>query len=189
MIPARRFAIVAALIAVSLTFERPAHAAPPRRSGVGSPMQYEAGSKWNDTPSGINAAARLVEVVSGQSFDVFLQKRMFGALGLTNTAFLSHGGAVDPGGHQVRPEQGIRFIGGGTGAEGIWSARPSTSEQRRQYWTAEEDTHFCEMLLRGSIYLGRRLHSPSAMSLPTNDACDVRRDFQRTASDARARRH
>ena len=44
---------------------------------LAAPMQYEPGEKWKYTQSGINAAARIVEVVSGQTFDAFLQQRAF----------------------------------------------------------------------------------------------------------------
>src|SRR5690349_5180156 len=49
---------------------------------LAAPMQYEPGAKWSYTQSGINAAARIVEVVSGMTFDVFLQKRLFDPLGM-----------------------------------------------------------------------------------------------------------
>src|SRR5438094_4678310 len=54
---------------------------------LAAPMQYEPGEKWKYTQSGINAAARIVEVVSGMTFDVFLQKRLFDPLGMKNTTF------------------------------------------------------------------------------------------------------
>ena len=38
---------------------------------LAAPMQYEPGEKWKYTQSGINAASRIVEVVSGMTFDVF----------------------------------------------------------------------------------------------------------------------
>ena len=50
-------------------------------------MQYEPGEKWKYTQSGINAAARIVEVVSGMTFDAFLQKRLFDPLGMEDTTF------------------------------------------------------------------------------------------------------
>ena len=50
-------------------------------------MQYEPGAKWQYCQSGINAGARIVEVVSGTSFDAFLQKRLFDPLGMSNTTF------------------------------------------------------------------------------------------------------
>src|SRR5438132_2566713 len=54
---------------------------------LAAPMQYEPGSQWKYTQSGINAAARIVEVVSGMSFDAFLQKRLFDPLGMRDTTF------------------------------------------------------------------------------------------------------
>ena len=54
---------------------------------LAAPMQYEPGEKWKYTQSGINAAARIVEVVSGQTFDAFLQHRLFDPLGMKSTTF------------------------------------------------------------------------------------------------------
>src|SRR6185369_6999735 len=54
---------------------------------LAAPMQYEPGEKWKYTQSGINAAARIVEVVSGMTFDAFLQKRLFDPLGMKHTTF------------------------------------------------------------------------------------------------------
>src|SRR5688572_26295540 len=41
---------------------------------LAAPMQYEPGERWRYTQSGINAASRIVEVVSGMTFDEFTQK-------------------------------------------------------------------------------------------------------------------
>ena len=54
---------------------------------LAAPMQYEPGEKWKHTQSGINAAAHIVEVASGVTFDAFLQKRLFDPLGITNPTF------------------------------------------------------------------------------------------------------
>ena len=54
---------------------------------LAAPMQYEPGARWQYTQSGINAAARIVEVVSGKRFDPFLQQRVFDPLGMKNTTF------------------------------------------------------------------------------------------------------
>src|SRR5437762_3855465 len=54
---------------------------------LATPMQYEPGSQWRYTQSGINAAARIVEVISGMTFDQFVQKRIFDPLGMKNTTF------------------------------------------------------------------------------------------------------
>src|SRR5438093_12750228 len=54
---------------------------------LAAPMQYEPGEQWKYTQSGINAAGRIVEVVSGMTFDAFLQKRLFDPLGMKDTTF------------------------------------------------------------------------------------------------------
>jgi len=54
---------------------------------LAAPMQYEPGAKWKYTQSGINLAGRIVEVVSGLSYDAFLQRRIFGPLGMQDTTF------------------------------------------------------------------------------------------------------
>src|SRR6266568_4238154 len=54
---------------------------------LAAPMQYEPGEKWKYTQSGINAAARIVEIVSGMTFDAFVQKRLFDPLGMKHTTF------------------------------------------------------------------------------------------------------
>jgi CubicO group peptidase (beta-lactamase class C family) len=54
---------------------------------LAAPMKYEPGAKWVYTQSGINLAARIVEVVGGKPFDAFLEERLFGPLGMTSTTF------------------------------------------------------------------------------------------------------
>jgi CubicO group peptidase (beta-lactamase class C family) len=51
------------------------------------PLQFVPGSKWSYCQSSINTAARIVEVVSGQSFPEFLEKRLFQPLGMKDTTF------------------------------------------------------------------------------------------------------
>ena len=50
-------------------------------------MQFEPGTQWKYCQSGINLAGRIVEVVSGLSFNAFLQQRLFDPLGMTDTTF------------------------------------------------------------------------------------------------------
>src|SRR5882724_1533666 len=62
------------------------------------PMQYEPGTRWKDTQSGINATARIIEIASGMPFDVFVQKRIFDPLGMKDTTFYP---ARKPSAHRV----------------------------------------------------------------------------------------
>lgn len=51
------------------------------------PLVFEPGAKWQYCQSGIDTLGRIIEVVSGQSFPEFLEKRLFGPLGMKDTTF------------------------------------------------------------------------------------------------------
>jgi CubicO group peptidase (beta-lactamase class C family) len=52
-----------------------------------SPLQFEPGTKWSYCNPGINTLGRLVEVVSGEEYAAFLQKRILDPLGMKDTTF------------------------------------------------------------------------------------------------------
>ena len=54
---------------------------------VAKPVKFEPGTKWAYCQSGINTAGRIVEVVSGMPFDEFIERRLFGPLGMKDTTF------------------------------------------------------------------------------------------------------
>jgi CubicO group peptidase (beta-lactamase class C family) len=134
---------------------------------LAAPMQYEPGAKWQYTQSGINAAARIVEVVSGMSFDTFLQKRLFDPLGMTNTTFF------------LSDEQRARLVTAyaknkETGALESVPARTDFGVSGHPpkgngglYSTAHDYARFCQMLLNGGTLAGRRYLSPKAMTFLT----------------------
>lgn len=51
------------------------------------PLVYEPGTQWSYSLS-LDLMGRLIEVVSGQAFDAFLDARLFRPLGMTSTAFM-----------------------------------------------------------------------------------------------------
>jgi CubicO group peptidase (beta-lactamase class C family) len=51
------------------------------------PLQFEPGSKWAYSNSGIDTLGRVIEVVAGESYESFLKKRVFDPLGMNDTAF------------------------------------------------------------------------------------------------------
>ena len=51
------------------------------------PLEFEPGSRWAYCNLGIDTLGRVIEVVSGQSYESFLQKRMFEPLGMVDTTF------------------------------------------------------------------------------------------------------
>lgn len=50
------------------------------------PLAFEPGAKWQYSP-GMSVAGRIIEVVSGQPYDTFLQERIFTPLEMKNTTF------------------------------------------------------------------------------------------------------
>jgi CubicO group peptidase (beta-lactamase class C family) len=51
------------------------------------PLQFEPGSKWAYSNSGIDTLGRVIEVVSGEPYEAFLKKRVFDPLGMADTTF------------------------------------------------------------------------------------------------------
>jgi CubicO group peptidase (beta-lactamase class C family) len=51
------------------------------------PLQFEPGTRWSYSNPGIDTLGRIIEVVSGQSYEKFLQTRVFTPLGMTDTTF------------------------------------------------------------------------------------------------------
>jgi len=50
------------------------------------PLMYQPATKWSYS-FGLDVLGRVIEVASGQSFDAFLEERIFGPLGMTSTFF------------------------------------------------------------------------------------------------------
>ena len=54
---------------------------------AGQPLRFEPGTQWAYSNSGIDTLGRVIEVVSGESYESFLQKRVFDPLGMKDTVF------------------------------------------------------------------------------------------------------
>jgi CubicO group peptidase (beta-lactamase class C family) len=79
---------------------------------AGLPLLFQPGTEWNYSVA-TDVLGRIVEVASGQRFDEFLAARMFGPLGMTQTAFWADEQAAprlaalytpDRGGHARRAD-------------------------------------------------------------------------------------
>jgi CubicO group peptidase (beta-lactamase class C family) len=131
---------------------------------LAAPMQYEPGEKWKYTQSGINAAGRIVEVVSGMTFDAFLEQRFFAPLGMKDTSFY--------------PTEAQRFRlvtpyakNKDSGALEPVPPRPLYEGTRNRppqpngglFSTARDYARFCQMLVAGGTLDGRRYLSADAL--------------------------
>jgi CubicO group peptidase (beta-lactamase class C family) len=131
---------------------------------LAAPMQYEPGAKWQYTQSGINVASRIVEVVSGLSFDAFTQQRIFDPLGMKNTTFYPAPGTVVTAYAKNRT----------TGELEMTPPRADFGVRNRPplgngglYSTGPDYARFCRMLLGGGVLEGKRYLSANAMQLLT----------------------
>ncbi len=52
-----------------------------------TPLTHEPGSKYVYSNAGINTGARLIEVITGQSYESFMDQRLFQPLGMKDTTF------------------------------------------------------------------------------------------------------
>ena len=57
------------------------------RSYAMTPLMTEPGAKYQYSNAGINTAARIIEVVSGMTYEKFLESRLLQPLGMTDTTF------------------------------------------------------------------------------------------------------
>lgn len=123
------------------------------------PVKFTPGSKWEYCQSSINTAARIVEVVSGEAFPDFLEKRFFAPLGMKDTTFYLSEEQLPRLASSYRKtaeggleKTGIRFLGG----------KGPTDRQRYPlangglFSTAPDYAKFARMILRGGEIDGRR---------------------------------
>jgi len=130
---------------------------------MAAPMQFEPDEKWRYCQSGINAASRIVEVVSGMSFDAFLEKRLFQPLGMKQTTFYL--------GDAERANLVTAYAKNKD--NGLLEAVPPRSDFGPRtrpplgngglYSTATDYARFCQMLLNGGELDGRRYLSADAL--------------------------
>jgi CubicO group peptidase (beta-lactamase class C family) len=51
------------------------------------PMKFEPGTRWDYCQSGINTLGRIIEIVSGESYENFMRERLFVPLGMKEATF------------------------------------------------------------------------------------------------------
>jgi len=130
------------------------------------PLEFSPGTKWNYSVS-IDVMGYLVEKLSGQSFGEFLRTRLFGPLGMTDTAFWVPEDKLDRFTSCYQPE------GRGPGIKVQDDARESTyanlplleSGGGGLVSTAHDYLRFCRMMLNGGSLDGVRILSPKTVAL------------------------
>jgi len=134
---------------------------------LATPMQFEPGAQWRYTQSGINTAARIVEIASGMPFDVFVQKRILDPLGMKNTTFYP---TRKPSARLVAAYSKNRSTGAleavpSTGTFGVEGHPPLGNGGL--FSTGPDYARFCRMLLAGGSFEGKQYLSAEAFHLMT----------------------
>ncbi|MCH6258550.1 beta-lactamase family protein [Puniceicoccaceae bacterium K14] len=141
-------------------------------------MKGEPGERWRYSQSGINTAARIVELVSGLPFNVFLQRRIFDPLGMKDT---THYLDADQRKRLVVAYAKDRDTGEVNADTSFWATaspdRPPLGN-RGLYSTAADYTAFCQMLLNGGQLNGTRILSKESVAeLSRNSTGDLKTGF------------
>lgn len=131
------------------------------------PLEFEPGTKWLYSNTGMATLGRIIEVVSGQSYESFIESRILKPLQMKDTFFYPPPDKLDRiaivyspnNGKMVRA--GAQILGGDPGAFRKGAKYPGP--EYGLFSTAEDLSHFCEMILNRGIWNGIRLLSPAGI--------------------------
>lgn len=134
-----------------------------------SPLRFEPGSKFEYGNGGYETAGHIIEVLSGMSYEEFMQKRLLTPLGMTDTTF-------NPSRQQIRrlaksylPDENK------TGMTEIPTPLLDPADKRSRtanpagglFSTAKDVSLFCQMILNGGVHDGKRLISEASIKQMT----------------------
>ena len=143
----------------------------PLRDAVASyaktPLTFEPGTKYTYSNAGINTAARLIEVLTGKSYEAFMDERLFHPLGMKDTTFWPTKAQLTRLATPHKPNAAK------TGLEltTISQLHYPLDERAKRYpmpagglfSTAADVAKFCQMLLNGGELNGKRFLSAAAL--------------------------
>ena len=144
-----------------------------RAAVISTPLFATPGQYFEYSDLGADMLGFVVEAISGESLDRFLDTRVFGPLGMTDTRFRPDGslrGRIaptelnPPRGYPLRGEvhdENAYALGGVAGHAGLFS-------------TASDLAVFAQMLLNGGSYNGTRIVADSTVRLFTRRAAGTR---------------
>ena len=138
------------------------------RSYAITPLNTEPGTKYAYSNAGINTAGRIIEVVSRMPYEAFLDKRLFGPCGMTDTTFWPNANQVKRLAKSYKPGAG----GKGLDETTIGALKYPLTERSNRYpvpggglfSTAADCGKFCQMLLGGGTFDGNKILSEDAIA-------------------------
>ena len=147
----------------------------PLKSAVASyaaePLQWQPGLKYSYSNEGYNTAGRIIEVVSGMPYELFLQRRLLDPLGMKDTTFWPS--------HTQLMRLAKSYLKGPDGKLQEVSVSqltyPLDSRQGRfpmpaggLFSTADDIVRFCQMMANEGTFRGRRYLSAKSVKIMTS---------------------
>jgi CubicO group peptidase (beta-lactamase class C family) len=127
------------------------------------PLDFQPGALWRYSgQAGFDVLSRIVEIVSGQTFDRFLKQRLFDPLGMKDTGFVA-----DASREARIPMLYQRSPGGALQAQPRQSPTAYFSGAGGLMASAEDYLQFAQMLLNGGELNGTRFLGPRTVELMT----------------------
>lgn len=135
------------------------------------PLDFEPGTKWQYSNTGIATLGRIVEVLSGMKYEEFLAKRIFEPLGMVDShvflpeskharlaaLYTMENGHIVKDGPNALAGDALKF------RKGAVYSGPEFSV----YTTAADLANFYQMMLNKGIYHGKRLLSAASVQTMT----------------------
>jgi CubicO group peptidase (beta-lactamase class C family) len=137
------------------------------RSHAMRPLEFAPGTKYQYSNAGINTAGRIIEVVSGLPYEQFMSERLFQPLGMKDTTFWPDSAQVERLAKSYRPNSAKTDLEETT----VTQLRYPLTDRRNRYpmpagglfSTAADTARFCQMILNGGTFAGRRLLTEDAV--------------------------
>jgi CubicO group peptidase (beta-lactamase class C family) len=131
------------------------------------PLKFQPGSRWHYSVA-VDVTGAVVERISGQSFDEFLQQRLFAPLGMHDTFFAVPADKMQRFGtnHRYDRESG-RVVVLPDAEYPVFKDTTFFSGGGGLVSTATDYARFSEMLRAGGSFNGRRILSPKTIELMT----------------------
>jgi CubicO group peptidase (beta-lactamase class C family) len=131
------------------------------------PLEFSPGTAWNYSVS-TDVLGLIVQRVSGLPLDIFLAERIFGPLGMADTAFSVPADKLERLGDAWAFEEGKGRVMYDPAAKSAWSVTPRLLAGGAGLVSTTADYHrFCTMLLNGGALDGARIVSRKTIELMT----------------------
>ena len=132
-----------------------------------SELAFEPGSKWQYGP-GLSVAGRVVEIVSGKSFDQFLAERVLEPLEMTQTSFHPTEEQLQRLALLYQPTADKQGLERGTHWLYDVTSETTPNPSGGLYSTADDLVRFYQMVLNGGDLNGKRVLSVEAVKQMTS---------------------